>query len=80
MKKKSQKMVSIEDLARITARGFESIETRFDSIEDRLASLEDGQKKIHNDILNIHDSFVKRSEFDNLALRVMRLEAKSKSR
>lgn len=79
--------MTIEDLARIAAKGFESVEERFDHIqkrfddvESRLVSLEDGQKKIHNDILNVHDSFVKRSEFDNLTLRVMRLETKSKSK
>jgi bisphosphoglycerate-independent phosphoglycerate mutase (AlkP superfamily) len=66
----------INSLAVITAKGFEAVDRRFDRVEKRLENLEDGQKKINNDILDIRDSYVKRSEFDNFIIRFNRLEQK----
>ena len=57
---------------------FEQVDRRFEDAQNRLENLELGQKKIHQEILNIHDSFVKRSEFDNLAQRLSRVEQKLK--
>lgn len=57
---------------------FEKVDQRFEGIENRLENLELGQKKIHQEILNVHDTFVKRSEFDNLAQRLSRVEQKLK--
>lgn len=72
---------SVEDLAIMTQGNFERIDSRFEKvdqrfegIENRLENLELGQKKIHQEILNVHDTFVKRSEFDNLAQRLSRVE------
>lgn len=80
---------SVEDLAIMTQKGFsgleermndrfEQVDRRFEDAQNRLENLELGQKKIHQEILNIHDSFVKRSEFDNLAQRLSRVEQKLK--
>lgn len=75
----------IDNLAVMTAKGFDSvdkrfeaIDKRFESVENRLENVELGQKKIFQEILNIHDTFVKRSEFDNLANRLSRVEQKLK--
>lgn len=80
---------SVEDLAVMTQKGFsgleermnerfEQVDRRFEDAQNRLENLELGQKKIHQEILNIHDSFVKRSEFDNLVQRLSRVEQKLK--
>ncbi len=91
--KKIEKLAdSIESLAIMTQSQFERIDQRFEKIderfdgvdgrfegiENRLENLELGQKKIHQEILNVHDTFVKRSEFDNLAERLSRVEQKLK--
>lgn len=59
---------------------FEKIDQRFDKIDQRFENLELGQKKIHQEILNVHDTFVKRSEFDNLAQRLSRVEQKLRTK
>lgn len=75
---------SVEDLAIMTQKGFSGLEDRvnqrFDIVENRIENLELGQKKIHQEILNVHDTFVKRSEFDNVVQRLTRLEEKVKTK
>lgn len=70
----------IDNLAVITQRQFERVDERFEGVENRLENLELGQKKIHQEILNIHDTFVKRSEFDNVVQRLTRVEQKLKTK
>ncbi len=77
----------IDNLAVMTAKGFESVDKRFEavdkrfeSVENRLENVELGQKKIHQEVLNIHDTFVKRSEFDNVVQRLTRIEQKLKTK
>ena len=78
---------SVEDLAIMTQGQFERINNRFEKVdqrfggvENRFENLELGQKKIHQEILNVHDTFVKRSEFDNLAQRLSRVEQKLRTK
>ena len=89
--KKSKKKMTLEDLAIMTQKGFsgleerinerfENVDQKFQGIENRLENLELGQKKIHQEILNIHDTFVKRSEFDNVVQRLVRIEQKLKTK
>ncbi len=66
----------VDKLAVSVAKGFESVDKKLDKVDDRLKNLEDGQRKINNDILDIRDSYVKRSEFDNFVMRFNRLEQK----
>ena len=94
-KKASGEKITIEHLAGMVSRGFESadrksderfsgLEKRFDGLEKRLDTFEtetkDSFKKIRNDILDIGDKFVPRHEFDILLIRVSRLEQKVKEK
>ena len=71
---------SVDNLAIMTQGQFERIDQRFEKVENRLENIESGQKKIHQEVLNVHDTFVKRSEFDNVVQRLVRVEQKLKTK
>lgn len=93
-KKKIKKSVTIDDLAVMVAKGFDRVEGRIGNVEDRLGNVEerlgnvegrlgnveDGLKATRRDILNIGDRFVPRFEFDNLLIRVGKLEQKGQGK
>lgn len=58
----------IDNLAQMTMSGFQRIETRIETIEKT--------KSDKADILDLHDKFIHRREFDELSLRVSKIEAK----
>jgi hypothetical protein len=69
--------VLVEKLAVMTANGFSSLEqrlsARIDTIENELKT-----KASKADILELHDKFIHRREFDQLSLRVSKLEEKTR--
>ncbi len=89
---KKNKKMTIEDLAVITAKGFESVDKRFDVLEKDVNGLKkdvtelktdmgevkENVKYIKRDILNLGDRFVSYHAFDSLASRVKILEEKKK--
>ncbi len=89
-KTSSKKEVSVNDLAIMVAKGFESVNQRFDQIDTRFAKIDLRFEKIENkmdvldenlkatrrEILDIGDRFVPRFEFDNLLIRFNKLEQK----
>jgi hypothetical protein len=70
-----KKEVSNEDLAVMVANGFSALEARIDS---RLKKVEESVVATRGDILNLHDKFIHRREFDQLSLRVSKLEEKAR--
>ncbi len=71
----AKKEVSNEDLAVMVANGFSALEARIDS---RLKKVEESVVATRGDILNLHDKFIHRREFDQLSLRVSKLEEKAR--
>ena len=63
----------IEALARMTARGFSSSESRFQGLEQQFAGLEQGQENIQLRV----DSLAPQFEVKGLERRVKRLEDKA---
>jgi hypothetical protein len=66
---------TVDKLAAMTVKGFSDLEERMDNrfqkIEDELKT-----KASRVDVLELHDKFIHRREFDQLALRVSKLEEK----
>lgn len=60
----------IDSLARIVMEGFAKINPRIENIEKTMAT--------KADILELHDKFIHRREFDQLSLRVSKLEEKAR--
>lgn len=63
----------IDNLAIMVSQGFDGVEKRF-------VDLEDGQKQIRKDILNTGDKYVTQFRFDELSLRVSKLEEKGRNK
>lgn len=61
---------SIDKLAEMTLKGFTQIDARFKDIEKTMAT--------KADVLDLHDKFIHRREFDQLSLRVSKLEEKAR--
>ncbi len=61
---------NVDKLAEMMLKGFARVDARFEDIEKRMAT--------KADILELHDKFIHRREFDQLSLRVSKLEAKSR--
>ncbi len=70
----------IERLAIMTSNGFERLEHKVEleikHLDSRIKKLEEGIVGARKDILDLHDKFIHRREFDQLSLRVSKLEAK----
>jgi tetrahydromethanopterin S-methyltransferase subunit G len=60
---------NFEDFSILTAKNFGRLENKIDDIDDRLQAT-------RNDISNLGDRTVKKTEFDNLVFRVTKLEKK----
>ena len=87
MKKETtkNKKVTIDDLAVMVARGFESIDKRFEGIDKRfegidkkLENVEENLKATRRDVLAMGDRFVLKYELHDLTARVGLLEQKVK--
>lgn len=94
MKKKvlKPKEMSIDDLARMVAKGFSSVGEKFETIEEKIDTLDkkfqildqkvetidQNVKATRRDMLNIGDTFVSYRKFDELASRVTKLEKSKK--
>jgi archaellum component FlaC len=73
---KNQKM-TIEDLAMITQRGFESMDKRFDDIKEWQKSADGRLDVIEHELISIKkdlQNVIYRHEFENLKDRVKNLE------
>ncbi len=94
MKKKvAKKNMSIDDLAIMVARGFDSIDEKFEKVDQKFEKIDERLEKIDNrikeldtnikatrgDILNLGEKFVPYYMFDQLSKRVSLLE-KNKSK
>lgn len=87
-------MITIDGLAVMVAKGFDRVEDRIGNVEkrlggveerlggveERLGNVEESLKVTRRDILNIGDRFVPRFEFDNLLIRVGKLEQKGQGK
>lgn len=78
---------AVDSLAVSVAKGFDGVDKRFNGIEKNITKLKkdtievkDSLKATRRDVLNIGDRFVPRFEFDNLLIRVGKLEQKTKSK
>lgn len=81
---------SVDDLAVITARGFERVDKRFEAVDKNFASIgqrfESMEQKldelwlevgiVRRDVFQIKEDMVHRDEFDDLKARVKFLEGK----
>ena len=74
---------NVDNLAISTAKGFERINDRFEEtdfklnkIEVRLTNVEEGLRSTRHDILDLHDRFTPRNEFDKSIIRLNKLEQK----
>ncbi len=72
----------IEKLAVMTSNNFERAEHKLEmevkDLDKRIGSLESNVKGARADILELHDKFIHRREFDQLSLRVSKLEEKAR--
>lgn len=73
------------ELARMVAKGFESIDKRFNEVDKRFNEVdkrfnevEESIQTVRADVLNLRDQSVSRYEFDDLRIRVVSLEGKGK--
>ena len=70
----------VERLAIMTSNGFERLEHRVElevkTLTQRITKLEENVSGARRDILDLHDKFIHRREFDQLSLRVSKLEEK----
>lgn len=64
------KKMSIEDLARITAKGFEGVERRFEGVEKRLDGIDMRLDRIESLLLRDHLNRIERLEDIVLQLKV----------
>ncbi len=69
----AKKISTIEDLARLTQRGFEDVGKNFQHVERRLDNLEQGQEDIKLRLDNVAYRF----ELQELEKRVKKLEFKA---
>lgn len=80
-KKTIKREVSNDDLAVMISNGFSSFEERINIRFERIENnVKDVQKIMATkaDILDLHDKFIHRREFDQLSLRVSKLEEKAR--
>jgi hypothetical protein len=72
----------IERLAIMTSNGFERLEHKVElevkHLDGRIKKLEESVVGARKDILDLHDKFIHRREFDQLSLRVSKLEEKAR--
>lgn len=82
MKKKplKAKKVTIDSLAIMVAKGFESLEGKMGKMEGDIVDIKGGMKRMNQDILNLGEKYISRFEFDNLAGRVSRIEGKDRTK
>lgn len=66
---------AIDKLAEMMLKGFTRVDTHFDILERRMGNVEKTMAT-KADILELHDKFIHRREFDSLSLRVSKLEEK----
>lgn len=71
----------IDDLARVTKRGFDEINKRFEKVDERFGEVNDHFRRVdarldmlERDVSYIRQRFVTRDEFDDLLFRVEILE------
>ena len=78
MKKKVEKNKDITNLELLESinRSISKMEDRMSTMENKLGSLDQSVQVVRRDILNIGDKFVSHHVFDQLALRVTKLEKK----
>jgi len=74
---------NLDNLAIITANGFARVDTEFSNVkadisglDERLVIVEEVVKNTRQDVLNIGDKFVSRTEFDNHIIQFSRLDKK----
>ena len=74
---------SIEDLAVMTARGFEQVDKRFEKIEGKISIMQDDidqlssrVSSVGHEVAEIHKHLVYRDEFDDLMGRMKYVEIK----
>ncbi|HUC88828.1 MAG TPA: hypothetical protein VMR49_02225 [Candidatus Paceibacterota bacterium] len=86
----NKKNMTIDNLAIMVAKGFESVDKRFDGVDKRFESVDkdiadikidlnevkENLKATRRDVLDLGDRFVPRHEFDNLLIRFGRIERK----
>lgn len=73
--------VTVDKLATMTVKGFSDLEERLtDKIEKEVKEIKEELKTKASkaDILELHDKFIHRREFDQLALRVSKVEEKKR--
>ncbi len=93
MKKREKKSVSTDDLAVMVARGFDELkkeisEARIElkkeigevriELKKEIGEVRENVKATRRDVLDIGDRFVSRYAFDNLHVRVSKLEQRAK--
>lgn len=71
---------TVDNLAVMVARGFERVDGRFGILEEKVDQLGENVQAARRDILNIGDRFVPRYEFDNLLVRLSRLEERMRNK
>lgn len=81
------KKVTIDDLAIMVARGFESFDKKFTEVKkdigevkDKIGKVEEDIAVVRGDILTVGDRFVLKYEFYDLSTRVGLLEQKKKTK
>ncbi len=74
--------ILIEKLAVMTSNNFERVEHKLEmeakGLDKRIGSFEASIQGARADILDLHDKFIHRREFDQLSLRVSKLEEKAR--
>ena len=72
MMKKTNKNITLNDLAVMVKRGFDGVDEKFDKMENRLENLENGQEEIKLKL----DHVAYRFEVEELDRRLRRVESK----
>jgi seryl-tRNA synthetase len=87
MMKKTNKKITIDDLAGMMLKGFnelgdriDAVDVKVDKVEIKVNEMKEELVKIRGDINNTKDHFVPYHKFDALNLRVTNIENKGKSK
>jgi hypothetical protein len=74
----SELVATVDSLAVSTARAFDHIETLFIKQANEMSGLGEGVKSVRMNVMDLGDRFVSHHSFNELALRVNKLEKSKK--